>query len=71
MKTTTRRKVLAASATLPLLPVSAFAVPAEYGPDLLAMLDDLAALPPEPRELSIRIIRLLAEKYRKDRGVPS
>ena len=72
MKTTiTRRTALAAPITLPLLPVSAYATPAEDGPDLLAMLDDLAALPPEPRELSIRIIRLLAEKYRKDRGVPS
>ncbi len=71
MKTITRRTALAAPVSLPLLPVSAFATPAEEGPDLLAMLDDLAALPPEPRELSIRIIRMLAEKQRERRGLPS
>ncbi len=62
----TRRTALAMPVTLPLLPVSAYAAPAESSATLLGeLLDNLEKLSPDSRELVFRIAHMLAENNRK------
>ena len=66
MTTITRRTALAVPITLPLLPVSAYAAPAESSLTPLGeLLENLEKLPPDSRDLVIRIAHMLAENNRK------
>ena len=77
MKTITRRAAIAASVTLPLLPVSAFASPTvEAGSDknggLAELLYNLERLPPDLRKACIAFIHTLAdEQQNRKAGVAS
>ncbi len=70
MHTITRRTALAASVTLPLLPVASYATPAvEAGSDkdggLAELLSNLERLPPDLGKACMAFIRTLADEQRK------
>jgi len=79
LNTITRRTALAASVSLPLLPVASYALPADpaveaeadEGSGLDGLLADYERLPPDIQEIAAALVHGLAEYERKRKGVPS